>query len=373
MQTAERFPELTPEAMSPEQLAVYRTVCAGPRGRLGPPTNVLLRAPELANRCQAIGEYVRYRSTLPAHISEFAIILAGRYWTCHYEWQAHCHLAIKGGLEPAVAQQVAEGRWPEAMPPEVEAAYRFCTELHRDKSVSDESHALAVQHFGEAGVMDLIGASGYYTLICMCLNVKRKGLPAGTAQQLQPVDVERALRPRGAEARPALADLSVAQMSAEQRAVNEELTAGGKTLSTPMRVLIRAPELARRAQRVSEYLRFQAELPAQLAQLGISVTGAYWRCATMWKSHAAEAQKLGVNAQALEDIHAGREPRGLDADQQAAYALCNELHRSRQLSDAVFDQAMNRLGERRTVELMGVCGYYSLAAMAINVGRKLPA
>ncbi len=365
-----RFKELTPETMTEAQLAVYREVCAGPRGRLGPPTNVLLRAPELANRSQAIGEYVRYRSSLAPHISEFAIILVGRYWTSQYEWNAHCQLALKAGLDPEIARQAAQGQWPDNMPADVAAAYAFCTELHRDKSVSDETFAHAVKVFGEPGVADLIGASGYYTLICMCLKVNQKTLPAGTPLPLPEIDLHQAARAHGPEIRSAMTDLTPDQMTAEQLAFYQEITSAGKKLSTPMKVLIRSPELARRAQRVSEYLRFQAELPAQLAQFAIAITAAVWKAPTMWKSHAAEAQALGVPAGALSEIHEGRAPAGLDADQAAAHALCWQLHSEKQLSDAVFNEALSRFGERRTVELIGVCGYYTLAAMALKVGRK---
>jgi 4-carboxymuconolactone decarboxylase len=365
-----RFKELTPDTMTEAQLAVYREVCAGPRGRLGPPTNVLLRAPELANRSQAIGEYVRYRSSLAPHISEFAIILVGRYWTSQYEWNAHCQLALKAGLDPQIAREVAMGEWPQNMPADVAAAYAFCTELHRDKSVSDETYANAVKVFGEPGVADLIGASGYYTLICMCLKVNQKTLPAGTPLPLPEIDLNRAVRPHGPEKRPSMAELTPEQMNAEQLAFHREITGAGKKLSTPMKVLIHSPELARRAQRVSEYLRFQAELPPQLAQFAIAITATVWKAQTMWTSHAAEAQSLGIPAQALADLHEGRPPSGLDADQAAAHALCWQLHTEKQLSDAVFNEALSRFGERRTVELIGVCGYYTLAAMALKVGRK---
>lgn len=179
-----RFKELTPDTMTEAQLAVYREVCAGPRGRLGPPTNVLLRAPELANRSQSIGEYVRYRSSLAAHISEFAIILTGRYWTSQYEWNAHCQLALKAGLDPAIAQQAAQGIWPDNMPADVEAAYAFCTELHLDRNVSDATFDRAKAQFGENGVIDLMGLSGYYCLVSMVLNVNNKDLPPGTPDPL---------------------------------------------------------------------------------------------------------------------------------------------------------------------------------------------
>ena len=63
--------------------------------------------------------------------------------------------------------------------------YDFCTELHRDKSVSDATYAAALYAFGERGIADLLGVSGYYTLVSMVLNVDRHPLPAGVSAPLR--------------------------------------------------------------------------------------------------------------------------------------------------------------------------------------------
>jgi 4-carboxymuconolactone decarboxylase len=175
-----RFKELTESDMTPAQRAVHGEICAGPRGRMGPPTNVLLRCPELANHSQKIGEYIRFGSTLPSRIMEFVIIIAARYWDAHYAWNSHCPLAIKAGLSPEVAAGLAQGKRPPGMKDDEAAAYQFCTELHHDKQVSDATFDAALKQFGEQGVVDLIGGSAYYTLICMALKVNKKTLPAGT-------------------------------------------------------------------------------------------------------------------------------------------------------------------------------------------------
>jgi 4-carboxymuconolactone decarboxylase len=59
------------------------------------------------------------------------------------------------------------------------AVYDFCKELHEKKSVSDTTYATALARFGENGVVDLVGVSGYYTLVSMVLNVDRHPLPDG--------------------------------------------------------------------------------------------------------------------------------------------------------------------------------------------------
>jgi len=145
----------------------------------------LLHSPEVMNRARAMGDYLRFKSVLPPRLSEFAILITAREWTQNYEWDAHYRLAIQGGLPAEIAAAVADGRRPETMNDDEAALYEFCTELHRNKSVSDATYAKAVGRFGEQGVVDMIGISGYYTLLAMVLNTARTPVPAGREPALK--------------------------------------------------------------------------------------------------------------------------------------------------------------------------------------------
>lgn len=174
-----RFKELQQAEMTEAQRKAYEGIISGPRGGARGPFNALLRSPDLADRVQRVGEYVRYKSSLPARLNELAIIIVARYWTAQYEWYAHRELAMKAGLDPKIADAIAVRKRPAAMKEDEAAVYDFCTELHEKKSVSDPTYATAVRLFGEQGVVDLVGASGYYTLVSMVLNVDRHPLPEG--------------------------------------------------------------------------------------------------------------------------------------------------------------------------------------------------
>jgi len=169
------------------QRKVYEAIAGGPRGGVRGPFNALLRSPELADRAQKTGEYIRFNTSLPPRLSEFAILITARYWGSQYEWHAHHPFALKAGLPPKVAEDLAQGRRPAGMTEDESSVYDFCSELHRDKAVSDATYATALKRFGERGVVDLIGVSGYYTLVSMVLNVDRHPLPGGAAPQLPPL------------------------------------------------------------------------------------------------------------------------------------------------------------------------------------------
>jgi len=182
-----RFRPLAESEMSDAQRKVYREIAAGPRGGVRGPFNALLRSPELADRAQKLGEWVRYRSSLPEALKEFAILVTARHWSAQYEWHAHHAHAMKAGLDPRIAAELALGKRPSGMKDDEAAVHDFCRELHEKKSVSDASYARVVKHFGEAGAVDLIGVIGYYTLVSMILNVDRVPLPGGAAAPLPPL------------------------------------------------------------------------------------------------------------------------------------------------------------------------------------------
>jgi 4-carboxymuconolactone decarboxylase len=183
-----RFKELTPETMTPEQKKVADAIQAGPRGAgLRGPFNALLRSPDLCDLVQRVGAHVRYSSAIPARLNEMAVIMAGRKWTAQYEFYAHRRLAIEAGLKTAICDAIAAGTQPQGMQEDEAEVYDFCTELLSSGHVSDANYGRIKSRFGERGVIDLIGAVGYYSLVSMVLNVDGVPLPAGEAPPLKPL------------------------------------------------------------------------------------------------------------------------------------------------------------------------------------------
>jgi 4-carboxymuconolactone decarboxylase len=174
-----RFPNLDPGKMSEAQKRVHDAIAGGPRGGVRGPFGVLLRSPELADRVQRVGEHLRFHSSLPPRLNEFAILINARFWGSQYEWYAHRPFAVKGGLAESIADDLAQNRRPANMQPDEVVVFDFCTALHRRHAVDDALFASAVATLGEQGVVDLIGVSGYYTLVSMVLNVAEIPLPPG--------------------------------------------------------------------------------------------------------------------------------------------------------------------------------------------------
>ena len=183
----DRFKPLTWEEMTPAQKTMIEDLFAGDRKGAGGPFNVLLRSPEMGDIAQKFGASMRFHSSIPRPLNEFAIILTARFWTAQYEWQAHRRAAAQAGLREDIIKAVAEGRRPENMSAEEEIVYNFCMEALKTHQVSDATFAATKKAFGEKGVVDLMGVMGWYQFVSMMLNVDRYPLPAGQQPELKPL------------------------------------------------------------------------------------------------------------------------------------------------------------------------------------------
>jgi 4-carboxymuconolactone decarboxylase len=185
----QRFKRLHVDEMSVDQKKYFdglmsgRVSGTGSKGvvqgatSLGAPFNVLLRSPVLAERLRMVGEYLRFDSSIPKHLNEWAILITARTWTAQYEWYAHLRLALKEGLNPDLAADLAQGIRPKNMQADEEAVYNFCHELQETHQVSDPHYTAVVDLFGEQGAVDLMVVSGYYVMVSMVLNVNRTPIP----------------------------------------------------------------------------------------------------------------------------------------------------------------------------------------------------
>src|SRR5207237_9552985 len=102
-----------------------------------------------------------------------------REWTQDYEAHVHTPIALKAGIKPEILEAIRDGRRPVGMSEDQEIIYDFCVELHRNKRVADATYERALKKFGESGVVDITGISGYYVLLAMEMNMSRYPLPAG--------------------------------------------------------------------------------------------------------------------------------------------------------------------------------------------------
>jgi len=181
-----RFAPLKAEELTPPQKAWADEIAVPPRNaKFGnPPYRAYIRSPDLAPKLSALSDYLRWNTSLPPRLSELAILITAREWTAQYEWFAHYPLALKGGLDPKVADAIAAGQRPDTMKDDEAALYDLATALYRDRKVSDAVYKAALEKFGERGIMDIIGIIGYYDLVSMTLITMQAAPPNDSVKPL---------------------------------------------------------------------------------------------------------------------------------------------------------------------------------------------
>jgi 4-carboxymuconolactone decarboxylase len=181
-----RFRQLTMEQLNDQQRPVAEKIMKVSSVGLGGPYNPLLRSPVLAQRMYDLLDYLRWNTSLPLRLNEFAILIQARLWRSQVEWYAHYPLAIKAGLSEKVAADLKANKRPEGMQPDEAAVYDFSMELSTKHEVSDETFQRAKQLLGEQQVIDLIGVNGTYVTVAMLLSVAEAGVPPGKELPFKP-------------------------------------------------------------------------------------------------------------------------------------------------------------------------------------------
>lgn len=177
----ERMPALPEAAMDEAQRKAAAELTAGPRGGVKGPFVALLRSPDLMDRLQRVGEYLRFNSGLEARITEFVTLLVARDWVQQFEWCTHVPIALKAGLSEDVISALRDGRRPNSMRVDEQAVYDLLEELSRTKGVADATYGAAVKLFGERGVIDVLGVAAYFTALSMVMNAVHTPPPPGTS------------------------------------------------------------------------------------------------------------------------------------------------------------------------------------------------
>ena len=167
----DRFPMIPASQQTDVQKKVVADISSGPRGGFAGPFVPLLRSPELENRLQKVGEYLRFGAAIGRRNTEFVILITARSWSQQYEWGQHAPIAQKEGIKPETIAAISDGRRPANMTDEEEMIYNFADELLRNKTVSEPTFARVKARFGEQGVIDMTGLMGYYTTLAMIMNV----------------------------------------------------------------------------------------------------------------------------------------------------------------------------------------------------------
>lgn len=174
-----RFPQLTLDQVAPQARPLAEEILKISSVGLGGPYNPMLRSPVMAERLKRLLDYLRFTTSLPTRLNEFAILIQGRLWTSQVEWYAHYPLALKAGLRASVADDLKANIRPRGMQPDEEIVYDVSMELSKNHQISDALFATAKATLGEQQLIDLVAVNGTYVLVAMLLAVAEESVPTG--------------------------------------------------------------------------------------------------------------------------------------------------------------------------------------------------
>jgi 4-carboxymuconolactone decarboxylase len=160
------------------------------------------------------------------------------------------------------------------------------------------------------------------------------------------------------------------EMTPDQKRVAEALRNGPRRgLPGPFHALLRSPALADRVRQLGDYIRFENSLPASLRELAILVVARFWRAQYEWHQHRKIAIEAGLDPAIPDAIAEGRRPAGLSADQALVHDFCRELLDHKDVSDATYEAALARFGERGVLDLICTLGYFGFVSAILNAKR----
>ena len=143
----------------------------------------------------------------------------------------------------------------------------------------------------------------------------------------------------------------------------------GDVINAPFKVYFRSPEFGLRAIQMSDYLRWGTQYDPKQTELIILLSARQSDSGYIWHAHYAAAMKAGLDPKIPAAIAAGKRPTGMTQDQALLYDLITETYRDHVVSDATYDAAAKRFGEKGVTDAIGLAGYYGITAMALAVAK----
>ena len=143
--------------------------------------------------------------------------------------------------------------------------------------------------------------------------------------------------------------------------INEQ---GG--LAGPFNAFVQAPDVGRHLTALGRVLRFETSIERRLSEVAIITVGAAWKAEFEWWAHSQMARRHGVPDAVVDAIGRGEDPPFAAADERTVYAVARQLTGSGRVDQETYDAAQRLLGDAGVVELVSLCGYYTLISFLLN-------
>jgi N-carbamoylputrescine amidase len=189
-----RVPNLAPNMLTAEQHALYESIVGGRRadgpqlfrlteddGSLVGPFGIMLIAPHVGSALSALGETIRYATSLSPRIRELAILAVAAHWRSEFEWFAHEAIGRSIGFEDAQLGALASGHAPSGISAEESITHDIVSAAVAGAGIPDETWERAIATLGIVAVTEVVALVAYYSGLALLLRAFEVGSPAGAA------------------------------------------------------------------------------------------------------------------------------------------------------------------------------------------------
>jgi 4-carboxymuconolactone decarboxylase len=164
-------------------------------------------------------------------------------------------------------------------------------------------------------------------------------------------------------------EISHNEYTDEQNELAQKVASSRGAMRGPFVPALHSAGILRAIEATGAYVRFENALPEDLKELATLVVGRFWGAQYEWWAHARLALQSGVDPAIVEAIRKGEAPKKLTAAQAAIYNFCVELNGTHSVTDDTFAAVATRFGTRGVMDLIGICGHYSMISMILNVAQ----
>ncbi|MSQ52708.1 MAG: hypothetical protein EXR28_12555 [Betaproteobacteria bacterium] len=160
-----RLPELKPEDFDEATRKLGEKIAVNRGGSIQGPWAHMLRSPALAEQAANYSDHLRDGLSVPRKLALLAIIMMARHWNAGYVWNAQSPQAKNAGVSEAVIEAIRVKKTPSFTDAAEQAVYTLFSELYGKQSMSDGTYAAAEKVLGAKGVVEILNAAGFYSII----------------------------------------------------------------------------------------------------------------------------------------------------------------------------------------------------------------
>jgi 4-carboxymuconolactone decarboxylase len=164
------------------------------------------------------------------------------------------------------------------------------------------------------------------------------------------------------------AEIPVEKMTPEQQDGYRFLVEGPRgRLPGPYKVWVHNPKLVHAAAPLGQHFTpGHSSLTEREREIAVLIITSTWNSAYPTAAHEKRGREVGLPAEAVEALIAGRPVAFSDAREQAVSEVARALAGGRLVSPALYERAVTTLGHERLTDVIVLMGYYTAVSFTMN-------